>query len=75
MGGLFRAPKPQVVAAPQPTAQQLPPPAPDPGVAAEAARIEARNRATRGRAGTIATSERGVLSPLPVAVRKTLLGE
>jgi len=75
MGGLFRAPKPQVVAAPQPAPQALPAPAPDPAVAAEAARIEARDRATRGRLGTIATSERGVLAPLPSAVRKTLLGE
>lgn len=74
MGGLFRAPKPTVAAAPQPQAASIPT-APNPEAAAEAARTEARSRAARGRSGTIATSERGVLAPLPAAPRKTLLGE
>ena len=44
---------------------------------AQAARLENQDRAKRGLAGTIATSERGVLAaaaPL-AAPRKTLLGE
>jgi hypothetical protein len=73
MGGLFRAPKPQVVPSP------APPPSPTPfstEVTAEAARIENRQRSRQGLAGTIATSERGVLAPLPLALgRKSLLGE
>lgn len=77
MGGLFRAPKPVVIAPPQPPAQ----PAPAPAVAAEetaaASRAEARERARRGLAGTIATSARGVLGARAdfAATRKSLLGE
>ena len=75
MGGLFRAPKPAIVAAPEP-----PPTAPaTPSVeqVGQDARVEARARAGRGLAGTIATSARGVLDPLPgvALVRKSLLGE
>ena len=75
MGGLFRAPKPTVVAAPEPppaVAATLPP-----QQVGQEARAEARERAGRGRAGTIATSARGVLAPLPgvALVRKSLLGE
>ena len=78
MAGLFRAPKPVVVPPPQPTA--LPPAAPDPVVAsaqaAETARTESRAAARGGIAGTIATSPRGVLTPLPFTLtRKSLLGE
>jgi hypothetical protein len=72
MGGLFRAPKPRVVA-PEP-----PPPAPPavpPEAVAQESRAEARVRAGRGLAGTIATGARGVLAPLPAAPRKSLLGE
>ncbi len=79
MGGLFSAPKPKIVAPPQP------PPAPEPAVAAapEAAaqaagaeaRAENRARAARGIAGTVATSSRGVLEQLPGLARKSLLGE
>lgn len=76
MGGLFRAPKPVVV--PAPTPQPSPEPV-SPAVAdgaAEGARIEARQRARQGLSGTIATSARGVLAPLPLPVaRKSLLGE
>ncbi len=72
MGGLFRAPKPVIVAAPQP---EPAPPTPPPEQAGQEARAEARARAARGRAGTIATSARGVLAPLPAATRKSLLGE
>jgi hypothetical protein len=72
MGGLIRAPKPAIIAAPQPEA---PPPAPAPEAVGQAARAEARAQATRGLAGTIATSARGVLSPLPGLARKSLLGE
>jgi len=79
MGGLFRSPKPVIV-------QTAPPPAPEPATTTQAAaeaeagqaRSEARARAARGLAGTIATSARGVLDPLPAgiaATRKSLLGE
>ena len=78
MAGLFRAPKPQVVPPSQPTAPMAT--APDPVVAsaqaAETARTENRAAARGGIAGTIATSARGVLTPLPIALtRKSLLGE
>lgn len=78
MGGLFRAPKP-VVVAPSPTAAANPPP--DTAQAAEetaaAARTEARARSTRGLAGTVATSARGLLGARSdfTATRKSLLGE
>lgn len=82
MGGLFSAPKPV----------ELPPPAPVAAAesvadaasrneqaaeeAGRAARLRAVERARRGLAGTIATSARGVLDPLPTAAaRKTLLGQ
>lgn len=72
MAGLFRAPKPVVVPPPAPTPDAAPAQAP----AAEAARQESRSSARQGLAGTIATSARGVLAPLPVALtRKSLLGE
>lgn len=73
MGGLFSAPKPVIVpppAAPAPAAVT-----PPPEQAGQEARAEARSRATRGLAGTIVTSERGVLAPLPQVARKSLLGE
>jgi hypothetical protein len=71
MGALFRAPRPPAAGpAPQPS------PMPAPDAAASDARAEALARSRRGLAGTIATSARGVLAPaLPVAARKTLLGE
>ncbi len=70
MGGLFRAPKP-VVIPPPPPPELLPAPA-----AAEQARVAAHSRAARGRAGTILTSERGVVDGLPRDLpRKSLLGE
>jgi hypothetical protein len=79
MGGLFRAPKPVVIApAAAPAATQT---APAPQQAAEetaaAARIEARERARRGLSGTIATSAAGVLGARAdfAATRKSLLGE
>ena len=73
MAGLFRAPKP-VVVQPQPAA---PPPEPAPAASvAEATRNESRAAARQGLQGTIATSARGVLDPLPVALtRKSRLGE
>ena len=73
MGGLFSAPKPAIIAAPQPEAPPTPAPAPEP--VGQAARAETRAAATRGLAGTIATSASGVLSPLPGLARKSLLGE
>ncbi|ONG55752.1 hypothetical protein BKE38_08785 [Pseudoroseomonas deserti] len=87
MGGLFRAPKPVVVA---PTATADPTPvvaSPSPEAAAQTARADNQLRARRGLAGTIATSARGVLEEKPPAAtapalapglagaRKTLLGE
>ena len=77
MGGLFRAPKPVVVRTePVPTTSASP--APSPEAVAQTARLDSQERARRGLAGTIATSARGVLEPLPPGLagsRKTLLGE
>lgn len=67
MGGIFSSPSP-------PPLPPLPPiePVEDPAVA----RKELIARRRRGRAGTIKTSERGVLSALrTVGGRKSLLGE
>ena len=80
MGGLFSAPKPTVAATPTPPpvpAASATSPGTSPAVeqAGQEARVEARARAGRGRTGTIATSARGVLDPLPGLVRKSLLGE
>ncbi|MBC4014558.1 hypothetical protein ACFQU2_23485 [Siccirubricoccus deserti] len=75
MGGLFRAPKPMIVQ-PAPTTTTAATSTPE--QEASQARTEARARASRGLAGTIATSPRGVLDPLPAlraASRKSLLGE
>ena len=79
MGGLFSVPKPVVVATPALPQQAA---ADASAGAATAAAAEARQddsaRRRRGLAGTIATSDRGVLSPLPALPatgRKTLLGE
>ncbi len=68
MGGLFSAPSP----APLP-----PPPSPpaDPAEDERKRRLEAIDRRRRGRAGTIATSERGVLAPEDGNGLKTRLGE
>ncbi|WPB84569.1 hypothetical protein [Sediminicoccus rosea] len=77
MAGLFRAPKPVVVPpqAPAPSPEPAPVATP-PAQAAEAARTQSRAGARQGIQGTIATSARGVLAPLPVALtRKSLLGE
>ncbi|WP_137179445.1 hypothetical protein [Roseomonas sp. AR75] len=82
MGGLFRAPKPVVIDSPPPevqaesVAQSNAQTAAAAETAERAARQRAVERARRGIAGTIATSPRGVLAPLPAALqRKTLLGE
>lgn len=82
MGGLFRAPKPVVFEAPPPEAQaaSVAQSNAQSAAAAENAARDARQRAVerarRGIAGTVATSARGVLAPLPaIAQRKTLLGE
>ncbi len=53
MGGFFSPPSP----APLPP----PPPAPDPAADERERRLDAIERRRRGRAGTIATSDRGVL--------------
>ena len=73
MGGLFRAPKPVIVPPPPPPAPVVAAPAPE--AANQQAQAESRTRAARGMAGTIATSDRGVLAPLPLVARKSLLGE
>jgi hypothetical protein len=82
MGGLFSAPKPVVIEAPTDPAQaeSVAASSAQSEAAAEAAartaRLRAVERAHRGLSGTIATSARGVLDPLPAALqRKTLLGE
>lgn len=79
MGGLFRAPKPVVVAPPSAPATTTT--TTDPAQAAEetaaAARAEVRARNTRGLPGTIATSARGLLGARSdfTTTRKSLLGE
>jgi uncharacterized protein with von Willebrand factor type A (vWA) domain len=82
MGGLIGAPKPAApavdtsasVAQAQADAAAAAQASAD--AAAEAARRKSLERARRGLAGTIATSARGVLDPVPgIAQRKNLLGE
>ncbi|MBM3589283.1 MAG: hypothetical protein FJX33_16120 [Alphaproteobacteria bacterium] len=70
MGSLFKAPKPRVTV--QPVT-----PAPMPEAEASAARLENRDRTSRGSSGTIATSARGLLGSLPdfVTTRRSLLKE
>lgn len=67
MGGLFSSPSP----APLPP----PPPTTDPAEAERKNRLEAIERRRRGRTGTIATSERGVLTPVDKDGLKSKLGE
>ena len=68
MGGLLRSP------APPPPAP--PPPGPDPEEERRRQRQEILRRRRRGRAGTIATSPRGLLEPRdPADNGKSLLGE
>lgn len=67
MGSLFRTPSP-----PPPPAVPVPP-KPDSEEEARKERLAALERRRLGRAGTIATSERGVLRPW--AEGKRLLGE
>ena len=81
MGGLFSAPKPvEIATSPQEQQQAVAQAQAQAAAAAEAEAAEARRaaaaRARRGLSGTIVTSARGVLAPLPTAAtRKTLLGE
>jgi len=68
MGGIFSSPSPP----PMPT----PAPLPDPAIAEEKARLESMDRRRRGRAGTITTTDRGLLSTNDTAPKKkSLLGE
>jgi hypothetical protein len=68
MGGLFRVPK---VAAAAATAA-----APDAASTGDPSRAAADERRRRGLSATVTTSDRGVAaSGLPVAPRKSLLGE
>ncbi|MDN3565841.1 hypothetical protein ACFQY5_10705 [Paeniroseomonas aquatica] len=73
MGGLFRAPKPVIIPPPPAPTPAVAPPTPE--QAGQQTQAEARSRAARGLEGTIATSDRGVLAPLPRVARKSLLGE
>lgn len=72
MGGFFSTPAPP----PPPP----PPPTPDPEEEERKRRLQMIERRRRGRAGTIATSDRGFLSPVKSdgaasSGKKTLLGE
>lgn len=71
MGGLIRAPKPEVIA-PAPAPEPTPAPRAEPALAAAESRVQSRGRSVQ--AATLATSPRGVLSAVTVA-RKSLLGE
>ncbi|MBR0650435.1 hypothetical protein GXW78_12235 [Roseomonas terrae] len=78
MGGLFRAPKPVVVApAPAPATTVTTDPTQAAEQAAATARAETRARSRNGLAGTVATSARGLLGARADfgATRKSLLGE
>ena len=69
MGGFFASDPPPP---PPPVVQ---PPSPHPEAKAAEERLEAINRNRRGLAGTIATSEAGLLQPSGHATAKSLLGE
>ena len=93
MGGLFKAPKPKIKPPPSPAPAMMapapaayvapasvisaPPPSPAAEATASEARVENRERATRGLPGTIATSARGLLGSIPdfITTRRSLLGE
>jgi hypothetical protein len=89
MGGLFKAPKPKNIPPPSPAPALVapapapasvisaPPPSPAAEATASEARVENRERATRGLPGTIATSARGLLGSIPdfITTRRSLLGE
>ena len=93
MGGLFKAPKPKNIPPPSPAPAMMapapaayvapvsvisaPPPSPAAEATASEARVENRERATRGLPGTIATSARGLLGSMPdfITTRRSLLGE
>ena len=93
MGGLFKAPKPKNIPPPSPAPAMMapapaayvapvsvisaPPPSPAGEATASEARVENRERATRGLPGTIATSARGLLGGIPdfITTRRSLLGE
>jgi len=93
MGGLFKAPKPKNIPPPSPAPAMMapapaayvapasvisaPPPSPAAEATASEARVENRERATRGLPGTIATSARGLLGSIPdfITTRRSLLGE
>lgn len=68
MGGLLNSPSAPPMPAPEPL--------PDPGVNEQQARMDALERRRRGRAGTITTSDRGLVRTNANAPKKkTLLGE
>lgn len=68
MGGFFGG------GSPQPAAPPPLPALPDPEIEARKLRLDTIDRNRRGRAGMIATAERGVLAPLG-GDNKRLLGE
>ncbi|GAB6052878.1 hypothetical protein JCM17960_16980 [Magnetospira thiophila] len=68
MGGLFSSPSP-------PPPPPAPAPAKDPEEEARKLRLENIERRRRGRAGTVLTSERGLLDEAAPASGKKLLGE
>lgn len=73
MGGFFELPKPPRAASPVPTA---PVTRPNLMKLERDQRLEALERRRRGRAGTITTSSRGLLTPASwTPQQKTLLGE
>lgn len=75
MGGLFKAKTPSSPQVSQPTTSTTTA-AVDAAAAERERRKEALERARTGRAGTITTSERGLLTPVDwLPERKSLLGE
>ena len=70
------APAPAAYVAPV-SVISAPPPSPAAEATASEARVENRDRATRGMPGTIATSARGLLGSMPefIMTRRSLLGD
>lgn len=81
MGGMFKAVTPTSPKPAQPASQPAPQPlataaAPEPAATESERRKEALTRRQAGRAGTIATSSRGLLTSADWSpARKSLLGE
>jgi len=72
MGGIFQGPSQPPASAPAPA----PAPLPNPNAGQKQARLDAMDRHRRGRAGTVTTSEHGLVrKKTNASKKKSLLGE